>query len=50
VSTNQRVIAEVTDLDAIQTKLAHIKQGARPAVVRSQKPGQGPQNHLFTAL
>jgi hypothetical protein len=45
-----RVIADVTDPDAIQTILAHLKQRAPPDAVRRQKPGQGPQNDLFAAI
>jgi hypothetical protein len=45
-----RVIADVTDPDAIQTILAHLKQRAPPDAVRRQRPGQGPQNDLFTAI
>jgi hypothetical protein len=45
-----RVIADVTDPDAIQTILAHLKQRAPPDAGRRQKPGQGPQNNLFTAI
>ena len=44
-----RVIADVTDPDAIQTILAHLRQRARPDAVRRQRPGQGPQNDLFAA-
>jgi hypothetical protein len=45
-----RVIADVTDPDAIQTILAHLKQRAPPDAVRRQRPGQGPQNDLFAAV
>jgi hypothetical protein len=45
-----RVIADVTDPDAIQTILAHLRQRARPDAVRRQRPGQGPQNDLFAAI
>ena len=44
-----RVIADVTDPDAIRTILAHLKQRAPPDAGRRQKPGQGPQNDLFAA-
>jgi hypothetical protein len=40
--------ADVTDPDAIQTILAHLKQRAPPDAERRQKPGK-PQNNLFTA-
>jgi hypothetical protein len=40
------VIADVTDPDAIQTILAHLKQRSPPDAVRRQ----GPQNDLFTAI
>ncbi|MBT6348574.1 MAG: hypothetical protein HOJ50_05400 [Proteobacteria bacterium] len=43
------MIADVTDPDAIQTILAHLKQRAPPDAVRRQRPGQGPQNDLFAA-
>ena len=45
-----RVIADVTDQDAIQTILAHLKQRAPPDAVHQQRPGQGPQNDLFAAI
>ena len=45
-----RVIADVTDPDAIQTILAHLKQRAPPDAVHRQRPGQGPQNDLFAAI
>ena len=44
-----RVIADVTDPDAIRTILAHLRQRAPPDAGRRQKPGQGPQNDLFAA-
>jgi hypothetical protein len=44
-----RVIADVTDPDAIQTILAHLRQRAPPDAVHRQRPGQGPQNDLFAA-
>ena len=45
-----RVIADVTDPDAIRTILAHLKQRAPPDAVRRQGPEQGPQNDLFAAI
>ena len=42
-----RVIADVTDPDAIQTILAHLRQRAPPDAVRRQR--QGPQDNLFAA-
>jgi len=45
-----RVIADVTDPDAIQTILAHLRQRAPPDAVRRQRPGQRPQNDLFAAI
>jgi hypothetical protein len=45
-----RVIADVTDPDAIQTILAHLKQHAPPDAVHRQRPGPGPQNDLFAAI
>ncbi len=45
-----RVIADVTDPDAIQTILAHLRQRAPPDAVYRQRPGQGPQNDLFAAI
>jgi hypothetical protein len=44
-----RVIADVTDPEAIRTILAYLKQRAPPDAGRRQKPGQGPQNDLFAA-
>jgi len=44
-----RVIADVTDPEAIQTILAHLRQRAPPDAGRRQKPGQGPQDDLFAA-
>jgi len=44
-----RVIADVTDPEAIRTILAHLRQRAPPDAGRRQKPGQGPQNDLFAA-
>ena len=41
------MIADVTDPDAIQTILAHLRQRARADAVRRQRPGQGLQNDLF---
>ncbi|MBT6586048.1 MAG: hypothetical protein HON77_17255 [Gammaproteobacteria bacterium] len=43
-------LADVTDPDAIQTILAHLKQRAPPDAVRRQGPEQGPQNDLFAAI
>jgi len=40
-----RVIADVTDPDAIQTILAHLRQRAPPDAVHRQRP----QNDLFAA-
>ena len=45
-----RVIADVTDPDAIQTILALLKQRAPPDAMRRQRPGQRPQNDLFAAI
>ena len=45
-----RVIADVTDPDAIQTILAHLRQRGPPDAVHRQRPGQGPQNDLFAAI
>jgi len=44
-----RVIADVTDPEAIRTILAHLRQRAPPDAGRRQRPGQGPQNDLFAA-
>ncbi|MDC0069678.1 transposase [Gammaproteobacteria bacterium] len=44
-----KVIADVTEPDAIQTILAHLEQRALPDAGRRQKPSQGPQNDLFAA-
>jgi hypothetical protein len=44
-----RVIADVTDPDAIQPILTHLRQRAPPDAVRRQRPGKGPQNDLFAA-
>ena len=44
------MIADVTDPDAIQTILAHLRQRAPPDAVHRQRPGQGPQNDLFAAI
>ena len=44
-----RVIADVTDPDAIQTILAHLRQRAPPDAAHRQRPGQGQQNDLFAA-
>ena len=38
-----RVIADVTEPDAIQTILAHLRQRAHPDAVHQQRPGQGPK-------
>ena len=45
-----RVIADVTDPDAIQTILAHLRQRAPPDAGGRQRPGQGPQNDLLAAI
>ena len=45
-----RVIADVTEPDAIQTILAHLRQRAHPDAVHQQRPGQGPKNDLFAAI
>ena len=39
----------VTDPDAIQTILAHLRQRAPPDAVHRQRPGQGPQNDHLAA-
>ena len=44
-----RVIADVTDPDAIQTILAHLRQRSPPYAALRKRPGQGPQNDLFAA-
>jgi hypothetical protein len=44
-----RVIADVTDPEAIRTILAHLRQRAPPDAGRRQRTGQGPQNDLFAA-
>ena len=44
-----RVIAEVTDPDAIRSILAHVKQRAPPHTASLQKPLQASQNDLFCA-
>jgi|TARA_B110000211_G_scaffold232808_1_gene297391 transposase len=45
-----RVIADVTDPEAIQIILAHLKQRTPPDVVRRQRPEQCPQNNLCAAI
>jgi hypothetical protein len=45
-----RVIAEVTDPDAIQTILARLRQRTPPDAVHRQRPGRRPQNDLFAAI
>ena len=41
------MIADVTDPDATQTILTHLRQRAPADAVHRQRPGQGPQNDLF---
>ena len=48
-SPNFQQSPDVTDPDAIQTILAHLKQRAPPDAVHRQRLGQGPQNDLFAA-
>ena len=47
---NHPFASVLTDPDAIRTILAHLRQRARPDAGRRQKPGQGPQNNLFTVI